>query len=81
MRCFAKPHRRKNHRLALRIASAQVSTKAIGQTTNEELLHAYDLLAGSSRNFIRAVVEYNIALAELSRLQGSLPHAISIGDK
>ena len=50
----------------------------IGQTTNEELLRAQDLLAANSRNFARAVVNYNIALAELARAQGLLPDGVSI---
>jgi len=50
----------------------------IGQTTNEELLRAQDLLAGNSRNFVRAVINYNIALAELARAQGILPDGVSI---
>jgi outer membrane protein TolC len=52
----------------------------IGRKTNEELLRAQDLLAASSRNFMRAVVDYNIALADLARVQGNLPAGIVIGD-
>lgn len=50
----------------------------IGQTTNEELLRAQDLLAASSQIFIRSVVDYNVALAELKRVQGEFPHGLSI---
>jgi len=50
----------------------------IGQTTNEELLRAQDLLAANSRNFARAVINYNVALAELARAQGVLPDGVSI---
>jgi len=50
----------------------------IGQTTNVELLRAQDLLAATSRSFIRAIVDYNIALAELKRVQGELPQGFSI---
>jgi len=50
----------------------------IGQTTNVELLRAQDLLAATSRSFIRAIVDYNIALAELKRVQGELPQGFTI---
>jgi outer membrane protein len=50
----------------------------IGQTTNVELLRAQDLLAATSRSFIRAIVDYNIALADLKRVQGELPLGLSI---
>ncbi len=52
----------------------------IGQTSNEELLRAQDLLALTDRNYSRAVVEYNIALNELVRAQGVLPDGIRIED-
>ncbi|UCG14128.1 MAG: TolC family protein [Deltaproteobacteria bacterium] len=48
------------------------------QTSNEELLRAQDLLAVTSRNYIRAIVDYNIALAELERAQGTLLEQLSI---
>ena len=50
----------------------------IGQTSNEELLRAQDLLALTNRNYSRAVVDYNIALNELVRAQGILPDGIHI---
>ena len=52
----------------------------IGQTTNEELLRAQDLLAAASRSFNRAVVDYNIAMAELGRAQGILPDGVAMED-
>jgi outer membrane protein TolC len=66
---------------AEKVVAGEFARFDIGQTTNEELLRAQDLLAGTSRNFIRAVVDYNIALAELWRAQGTLPHAVSIEGK
>lgn len=63
---------------AEKVVAGEFARFDIGQTTNEELLRAQDLLAGTSRNFVRAVVDYNIALAELSRAQGILPSAVSI---
>jgi outer membrane protein TolC len=66
---------------AEKVVTGEFARFDIGQTTNEELLRAQDLLAGTSRNFIRAVVDYNIALAELWRAQGILPHAVSIEGK
>lgn len=50
----------------------------IGQTTNVELLRAQDLYAATSRSFTRAIVDYNIALAELKRVRGELPQGLSI---
>jgi outer membrane protein TolC len=58
---------------AEKVVAGEFARFDIGQTTNEELLRTQDLLAGSSRNFIRAVVDYNVALAELWRAQGILP--------
>jgi outer membrane protein len=66
---------------AEKVVAGEFARFDIGQTTNEELLRAQDLLAGTSRSFIRAVVDYNIALAELSRVQGVVPHAVSIDNK
>jgi outer membrane protein TolC len=63
---------------AEKVVTGEFARFDIGQTTNEELLRAQDLLAGTSRNFIRAVVDYNIALAELARTQGTFPHGVSI---
>ncbi|BBO69409.1 hypothetical protein DSCA_33390 [Desulfosarcina alkanivorans] len=50
----------------------------IGQAGNLELLRAQDLLAANSRSFIRAVVDYNIAMQELTRAQGTLPHGVTL---
>ena len=50
----------------------------IGQTSNEELLRAQDLLAMTSRSFARAVADYNTTIQELTRAQGVLPDGITI---
>jgi outer membrane protein TolC len=50
----------------------------IGQTSNLELLRAQDLLAVTSRSYLRALTDYNIALHELSRAQGALPEGVTI---
>jgi hypothetical protein len=50
----------------------------IGGTTNEELLRAQDLLAVTSRSLATAIVEYNIAIYELARVQGLLPEGITM---
>jgi outer membrane protein len=63
---------------AEKVVAGEFARFDIGQTTNEELLRAQDLLAGTSRNFIRAVVDYNIARAELWRAQGVLPEGVTI---
>jgi hypothetical protein len=41
-------------------------------------LRAQDLLAVTSRNYVRAIIDYNIALAELARAQGVLIPGLSI---
>ena len=63
---------------AEKVVTGEFARFDIGQTTNEELLRAQDLLAVTSRNFMRAVVDYNIALAELARAQGTIPQGVSI---
>ena len=63
---------------AEKVVAGEFARFDIGQTTNEELLRAQDLLAVTSRNFMRAVVDYNIALAELARAQGTIPQGVSI---
>jgi outer membrane protein TolC len=63
---------------AEKVVAGEFARFDIGQTTNEELLRAQDLLAGTSRNFIRAVIDYNISLAELLRAKGALPPSISV---
>ncbi len=69
-------------RLALDAAAKVVEGEStrfdIGQTSNLELLRAQDLWALSSRNFTRAVVDYNLALHDLERAQGILPKGITI---
>jgi outer membrane protein len=63
---------------ARNVVAGEFARFEIGQTTNVELLRAQDLLAATSRSFIRAIVDYNIALAELKRVQGELPQGVSI---
>jgi len=60
------------------VVSGEFARFEIGQTTNVELLRAQDLLAATSRSFTRAIVDYNIALAELKKVQGDLPKGVSI---
>ena len=52
----------------------------IGQTSNEELLRAQDLSALTSRNYVRAVVDYNVALHDLVLALGKLPEGITISE-
>ena len=52
----------------------------IGQTSNLELFRAQDLLAVTSRSYLRAVAGYNIALHDLEKAQGLLPEGITIDD-
>jgi outer membrane protein len=63
---------------AQNVVEGEFARFEIGQTTNVELLRAQDLLAATSRSYIRAIVDYNIALAELKSVQGELPRGLSI---
>ena len=65
---------------AAKVVDGEFARFEIGQTTNEELLRAQDLLAATSRNHVRALVDYSIAKAELKRALGNLPEGVSIGD-
>ena len=50
----------------------------IGQTGNEELLRAQDLLAETSRSYARAIFDFNTAIHELDYAQGDLPEGVVI---
>ncbi len=63
---------------AVKVVEGEFTRFEIGQTSNLELLRAQDLLALSSRNFTRAVIDYNLALHELERAQGVLPKGVTI---
>ena len=63
---------------AEKVVEGEFTRFDIGQTSNEELLRAQDLLAMTSRSFARAVAEYNTTLQELTRAQGMLPDNITI---
>ncbi len=60
------------------VVEGELTRFDIGQSTNEELLRAQDLLAITSRSFVRSVVDYNIALHEFARAQGVLPDGVVI---
>ena len=63
---------------AERVVAGEFTRFDIGQTTNEELLRAQDLLATACRSLNRTIVDYNIALAELARAQGVLPEGVAL---
>ena len=63
---------------AVKVVEGEFTRFEIGQTSNLELLRAQDLLALSSRNFTRAVIDYNLALHELERAQGVLPEGVTM---
>lgn len=63
---------------AEKVVEGEFTRFDIGQTSNEELLRAQDLLAATSRSLARATSEYNTASHELTRVQGLLPEGISI---
>jgi outer membrane protein TolC len=65
---------------AEKVVEGEFTRFDIGQTTNEELLRAQDLLAVTSRSFFRAIADYNIALHDLTRAKGELPDGITIED-
>ena len=61
---------------ALNVVEGEFTRFDIGQTTNEELLRAQDLLAVTSRSYIRALADYNTTLQDLTRVQGVLPTGV-----
>jgi outer membrane protein TolC len=63
---------------AAKVVEGEFTRFDLGQTSNEELLRAQDLLAVTSRGFSRAVAEYNTTLQELARVQGLLPKGVTI---
>ncbi len=63
---------------AEKVVEGEFTRFDIGQTSNEELLRAQDLLALTSRGFARAVADYNTTIQELTRAQGVLPDGITI---
>ena len=65
---------------AEKVVEGEFTRFDIGQTSNEELLRAQDLLALTSRSYTRAVVNYNIALHDLARAQGVLPDGVTLAE-
>jgi outer membrane protein TolC len=63
---------------AAKVVEGETARFELAQVTNAELLRAQDLLAGAKRRNIRAIVDYNVALAQLARAQGVLGHGFSI---
>jgi outer membrane protein TolC len=61
---------------AEKVVEGEFTRFDIGQTSNEELLRAQDLLAVTSRSVVRAIVDYNTALQDLASIQGILPKGI-----
>ena len=57
---------------AERVVVSENARFELGQKTNEELLRAQDLLAGAAREHARAVLNYNISLATLTRAKGTI---------
>jgi len=63
---------------AEKVVEGEFARFDLGQVTNEELLRAQDLLTSARQNFVRAVIDYNISLAELNRAQGTLMEGVSL---
>jgi len=59
-------------RSAEQVVNGEHARFELGQTTNEELLRAQDFLGSTEREYMRAVIDYNISLARLGRAQGTL---------
>ncbi|MDJ0912971.1 MAG: TolC family protein [Desulfobacterales bacterium] len=65
---------------AEKVVEGEFARFDIGQTTNEELLRAQDLLAVTSRSYARAIADYNTAIQDLATAQGVLPDGIVMED-
>ena len=63
---------------AEKVVDGEFTRFDIGQTSNEELLRAQDLLAMTSRSYARAIADYNTTIQELTRAQGILPDGVTI---
>jgi outer membrane protein TolC len=63
---------------AEKVVEGEFARFDIGGIGNEELLRAQDLLAVTSRSLAMAIVDYNIAIHELTRVQGVLPEGITM---
>jgi outer membrane protein TolC/septal ring-binding cell division protein DamX len=63
---------------AEKVVEGEFARFDIGGTSNEELLRAQDLLAVTSRSLAMSIVDYNIAIHELTRVQGVLPEGITM---
>lgn len=63
---------------ARRVVASEHARFELGQTTNEELLRAQDFLGALEREYLRAVVGYNVALGRLGRVQGTLLEDLDI---
>ncbi|MCE5334120.1 MAG: TolC family protein [Desulfobacteraceae bacterium] len=50
----------------------------LGQTTNDELLRAQDILAVAEREYIQSVMNYNVGLMNLAQAQGTLLNSFKI---
>ena len=58
---------------AEKVVEGEFTRFDIGQTSNEELLRAQDLLAVTSRSYARAIVDYNTAIQDLATAQVFFP--------
>jgi outer membrane protein len=63
---------------AERVVESEHARFELGQKTNEELLRAQDHLAMAAREHARSIINYNIALAALSRAKGTILQDLAI---
>jgi outer membrane protein TolC len=61
-----------------RVVVSENARFELGQKSNEELLRAQDLLAGTELDYVRAITNYNISLVSLNRAKGTILKALGI---
>lgn len=72
------PSARRAVRAAEKVLEGERARFELGQISNLELLRAQDLLARARNAYVRAVTDYNIALSELYRSEGTLLRQMDI---
>jgi len=57
---------------AKKVVAGELVRFELGELSNEELLRSQDVYAAAQRDHLQAVLSFNLALAEMSRAQGTL---------
>lgn len=65
---------------AEKVVSAEFARYELGEVSNDELLRSQDILSAARRDHLQALLNFNLALAELTRAQGTLmeDHGIDV---